>query len=85
MVYEQWGLSSLERIVGKEASSVCFVANYVQVYFDQIVLTCYTLPVVHVSDQPVTSQMPGYKDRLYEFVGKTVESVTEKPREDLAI
>jgi hypothetical protein len=48
MVYEQWGLSSLERIVGKEASSVCFVANYVQVYFDQIVLTCYTLPVVHV-------------------------------------
>ena len=45
-MYEKAGLSSLERVVGKNVSAICFVQDYVQVIFEELILTCYTAPTV---------------------------------------
>ena len=79
--------SSLERVVGRDVSSICFVRDYVQVCFDEFVLTCYTLPTVRMTetDSPLRLGTPAYRDKLCEFIGKFVRSVAEKPDEELAI
>ena len=85
-MYEEAGLSSLERLVGREVSSVCFVRDYVQIVFDdEFVFTCYTLPVVAVSEQTFSSGVLGYRDRLGDLIEKKVQSVAERPREELFI
>ena len=85
-MYEEAGLSSLERLVGREVDSVCFVRDYVQIVFDDgIVLTCYTLPIVTVSEQAFSFGVLGYRDRLGDLIGKSVQSVAERRQEELSI
>jgi hypothetical protein len=84
-MYERAGLSSLERLVGRTVSAMCFVQNYVQVGFDELILTCYTNPSVFISEEKANIGTVGYRDRLCELIGKSVQSVTERPREELSI
>jgi hypothetical protein len=84
-MYEKAGLSSLERLVGKSVSSICFLPGYVQVVFGELILTCYTNPAVFISDERSDYRMPGFKDKLCMLIGKSVQSVTEKLRNELAI
>jgi len=85
MMYEKAGLSSLERLVGKNVSSVCFLPNYVQLVFEDLVLTCYTYPLIHISEEQFDYRAPAFKDKLCTLIGKSVQSVVEKLREELAI
>jgi hypothetical protein len=82
-MYEKAGFSSLERLVGRDVSSVCFVRDYIEIVFEELKLTCYTPPTVHSSgsDRSTTIGAPGYRDTLCEFIGKHVQSAVEKPRE----
>jgi hypothetical protein len=84
-MYEKAGLSSLERLVGKSVSSICFLPGYVQVVFEELILTCYTNPAVFISDGRADYRMPEFKDKLCMLIGKSVQSVTEKLRDELAI
>jgi hypothetical protein len=84
-MYEKAGLSSLERLVGKSVSSICFLPNYIQIVFEDLILTCYTNPVVCISEERVDSLMPGFKDKLCILIGKSVQSVVEKLRDELAV
>ena len=85
-MYEEAGLSSLERLVGREVSSVWFVRDYLQIYFDdELIFTCYTLPVVTASEQAFSPGVLGYRDRLGDLIGKTVQSVAERRQEELFI
>jgi hypothetical protein len=84
-MYEKAGLSSLERLIGKSVSSICFLPNYVQVAFEELILTCYTNPVVFITDGRTDYRMPEFKDKLCMLIGKSVQSVAEKPRDGLAI
>jgi hypothetical protein len=82
-MYEKAGLSSLERLIGREVCSVCFVRDYIEIVFEELTLTCYTAPAIlsSDSDQPDTIGAPGYRDKLCEFIGKHIQSVVEKPLE----
>jgi hypothetical protein len=84
-MYERAGLSSLERLVGSSVSAICFVQNYVQVMFEDLVLTCYSTPTVCISEKEASIHTPGYRDKLCELIGKSVQSVTERLRDELAI
>jgi hypothetical protein len=84
-MYEKAGLSSLERLIGKSVSSICFLPNYVQVVFEELILTCYTNPVVFISDGRTDHRMPEFKDKLCMLIGKSVQSVVEKLNDELAI
>jgi hypothetical protein len=84
-MYEKAGLSSLERLVGKNVSSVCFLPNYVQIIFEDLVLTCYTNPSVFVSGEKFDYRMQAFKDALCTLIGKSVQSVVETSREELAV
>jgi hypothetical protein len=57
----------------------------VQVVFGRLFLTCYTNPAVFISDERSDCRMPGFKDKLCMLIGKSVQSVSEKLREELAI
>jgi hypothetical protein len=84
-MYEKAGLSSLERLIGKSVSSICFLPNYVQIVFEDLILTCYTNPVVFVSDGQTDCRMPEFKDKLCLLIGKSVQSVVEKLSDGLGI
>jgi hypothetical protein len=84
-MYERAGLSSLERLVGRSVSAICFVQNYLQVTFEELILTCYTTPIVCISGDEANIHTPGYRDKLCELIGKSVQSVTERPRDELSI
>lgn len=84
-MYEKAGLSSLERLVGKSVSSVCFLPGYVQLTFEELILTCYTNPTLIVSDQASDSRSLGYKDNLCQLIGQSVQSAVEKLREGLTV
>jgi dsDNA-binding SOS-regulon protein len=57
----------------------------VQVVFEELILTCYTNPVVFVSEERTDYRMAGFKDKLCTLIGKSVQSVSEKLRDELAI
>jgi hypothetical protein len=84
-MYEGVGLSPLERLIGNPVSSICFVQDYVQIVFDDLVLTCYQMPTVSISDHEADPHCAVYKDRLCGLIGRSVQSVVEKPYEELAI
>jgi hypothetical protein len=84
-MYEKAGLSSLERLIGKSVSSICFLPGYVQVVFEELILTCYTNHVVFISDERTDYRIAGFKDKLCMLIGKSVQSVAEKLRDGLAI
>ena len=84
-MYEEAGLSSLERLVGKHVSSICFLPGYVQIRFEDLVLTCYTNPSVTISGEKFEHRMQGFKDALCTLIGKTVQSAVETLREELAV
>ena len=84
-MHEKAGLSSLERVVGREVSAVCFIQNCVQVMFEELILTCYTLPMVNNSGALFDISVPGYRDKLCELIGKSVQSVVEKDRDAVSI
>src|SRR5258708_4920869 len=84
-MYEKAGLSSLERLIGKSVSSICFLPDYIQVVFEELILTCYTNPVVFISEERTDYRMPEFKDKLCMLIGKSVQSAAEKFRDGLAI
>jgi hypothetical protein len=57
-MYEQAGLSSLERLVGKNVSSVCFLPKYVQIVFEDLVLKCYTYLLMFISEEKFDYRAP---------------------------
>jgi hypothetical protein len=84
--YEKAGLSSLERLVGKCWSIVCHVQDYIELIFeDELVLTCYALPIVELGDREICPNTLGYNDAIVALVGKTVQSVRERPRIELSL
>ena len=85
-MYEETGLSSLERLVGRDVVAVNFMQNYVTIDFTgELTFTCYTPPVVTVSEQAFGLGISGYRDRLVELIGKAVQSVVERPQDELSI
>lgn len=85
IMYEKAGLSALERLVGKSVSSICFLPGYVQIAFEDLILTCYTNPVVFFSEQRADFLTPGFKDKLCTLIGKSVQSVVENLRDELGV
>lgn len=84
-MYKKAGLSSLERLIGRDVASICFVRDYVQIGFDGLVFTCYTLPSVRSASKSIGATEPGCRDALVGLIGKHVQSVSEAHREELSI
>ena len=66
----------IERIIGKQLSSVEFVQDYVQLRFDGPTLTVFTWPVLRIATMSVHSRDVGYKDDLCERIGHKVSSAS---------
>ncbi len=75
---------ALGRLVGHALSSVEFVADYVQLWFDGPCLTAYTLPVVTRESEGISVGQSGYRDILCAQIGSRVER-TEVDKQRVAI
>jgi len=84
-MFEKAGLSSLERLIGRDVSAVCFVRTYVQLIFEDVTFTCYTCPSVSISEKRFETSSAGYRDALCGLIGQTVQSVLERPRKELTL
>jgi hypothetical protein len=64
---------ALGTLVGHALSSVEFVADYVQLWFDGPCLTAYTPPVVTRESEVINLGQSGYRDILCAQIGCRVE------------
>ena len=64
---------ALGELVGHVLSSVEFVADYVQLRFDDACITTYTLPTVAWGAENLNWSQPGYRDALCREIGCRVE------------
>jgi hypothetical protein len=74
----------LGTLVGHALSSVEFVADYVQLWFDGPCLTAYTQPVVTWESEGISSGQCGYRDILCAQIGCRVER-TEVDKQRVSI
>lgn len=72
---------ALEKLVGSFLSSVEFVADYVQLWFDGSCMTAYTLPNVGWGSASLSSGQPGYRDALCRQIGCRVERTAADDQE----
>jgi len=64
---------ALKALVGEQLSSVEFVADYVQLWFDGPCLTAHTPPTVSRGDEKLMWGDLRYRDALCEQIGRVVE------------
>jgi hypothetical protein len=64
---------ALGKLAGRMLSSVEFVADYVQLWFDGPCVTAYTSPTVSWGSETLSLGQPGYRDGLCRQVGCRVE------------
>jgi len=60
---------ALEKLVGRELSSVTFVRDYVQLAFDGAGLSAYTTLTFTYDRESLSSGQPGYRDSLCRQIG----------------
>lgn len=53
--------------------------------FDELGLTCYTLPIIHIAEERIKPRDSRYKNLLCSLIGKIVQSVAEMPESELSI
>jgi len=70
--------SLLQRLIGRQLSSVEFVQDYVQLRFDGPCLTAYVMPSVVTRGSSRSFGDSGYRDALCENIGKRVCGVRER-------
>ena len=81
---EHWG-ELVQRLVGRELSSVTFVRDYVQLGFDGPILNAVTLPMVRVGRRRYKPIGPGYRDALCGRIGRSVEKASVQENEAFRI
>jgi len=64
---------ALQELVGHALSSVEFVADYVQFWFDGPCLTAFTSPTIASGFESFNPAEPGYRDGLCRQIGCRVE------------
>jgi hypothetical protein len=75
----------LEIIVGEQLSSLEFVQDYVQLWFDGPNLTLFVWPSLHFPNRVVRFGEPGYRDELCARIGHKVVRAKIRSDEDIVI
>jgi hypothetical protein len=76
--------SILEKLKGREVSSVSFVRDYLQLDFDGPYLNLFVWPQVLRNGTTFDFSNPGYRDALCELIGQTVVGIFEENGQDVA-
>jgi hypothetical protein len=75
----------LKEIIGEYLNSVVFVADYVQLTFNGLILTAYNLPVVKCGDGKVAAGDCGYRDALCDRIQQLLVSAIVREREKITL
>jgi hypothetical protein len=75
-------IRNLSDLVGETLSEVRFVMDYIQLGFSGPLLTCYSHPVMYVSETAFIFPSAGSRDTLCAFIGRKLQEITlEENRE----
>jgi hypothetical protein len=66
---------TISMLVGRIASAVCFVMDYVEIHFDGPILRSLSNPVLAFRGNEWSFPAPGSRDALCSVIGEKVESV----------
>jgi len=75
----------VEELKGRELSAVTFVQDYLQLQFDGLYLNIFVWPKVMAPGASVTFEMPGYRDKLCDQIGKAVGGVAVEMNKDFQL
>lgn len=59
-----------------ELNSVCFVANYIQLFFNGPIINCYILPILSVNNKIYKAIDNDYKNVLVDFIDKEIINIS---------
>ena len=65
----------LLNLIDKKLSAVVFVLDYLQIQFDGFILTFLDYPKVEVDKSIYSFGENGYRNKICEFIGKSVSAV----------
>ena len=74
--------AALRNLKGHRMSAVTFVEDYIQLHFEQAVLTAYTLPSITLADDRIEEHPIGYKEALRAFEGTELQDVSLQSGEE---
>ncbi len=64
-------------LIGDRLSSVTFVADYVQMHFDDHSFNFYNWPLIYEGQAAFTHEQDGYCQKLVSLIGKTIKAADE--------
>lgn len=67
--------ASLQALVDRQLSAVVFVMDYVQLQFDELIITAYTMPEVTADGRTFHQDDDGYRDALCARIMQLLKSV----------
>ena len=71
-------------LLNQQVSSVEFVQDYLALHFDEIILTYYIWPTIK-TEQEYYFENIDYKNRLCEFISKSVETICFEEKNKLEL
>jgi hypothetical protein len=72
--------SALSMIEGKELVSVCFVLDYIEFLFGDVIFTALAEPILFQAGQGHSLEQPGFRDALCAQIKKSVRETAENDR-----
>lgn len=73
------------RLKGEQLSSVEFVMDYLQLHFNGRYFIAYIWPDIYDGDEPYSYSHIDYRNKLCEFIGKTVKGIYIEDKKELNI
>src|SRR5437763_16289251 len=70
---------SFGSLAGRELSSVCFVRDYVEFYFDGAIFRSLASPILVQGTRRFTFPEQGFRDAVCEMIGRSVHDVADRP------
>jgi hypothetical protein len=66
------GVALVQSLVGEQLTAITFVMDYLQLCFDDVILSCFTLPTVQVDNDTFANGQLGWRDALCSCIGQPV-------------
>lgn len=70
--------TAFRKLINQQLSSVVFVQDYLQLYFDGPKLTLYIWPEVWINKEKFTKEDSQYRNMLCELISKKIDDISLK-------
>jgi hypothetical protein len=75
----------ITQLVGELLTGVCYIQDYVELYFDGPIIRCLANPILRTSKGDIVFPEVGSRDALCALIGQTIEKMNLNEDKELTI